>query len=670
MKIASITVNSFRCFKDKTTVNLQQLTGLVGSNGSGKTALLLALTRLFSPQVAERSLVPSDFYVPRGGKIDDVEKRKLFIEVKLTFPELEEGDSCDEDSVAECFMQMSVEDPQGKPFCRIRLEAIWEKGNTPDGSIEQEVFWVTSNAEDFSEEDKKRLSAHQRSRIHVHYIPAAREPQKQIKQASGSILYRLFQAIEWSDEIKKSIDETVEGLNKVFHSEDGISEIHQVLENKWQELFKGDTYSNVKLSPMLKDLEKFLSKIEASFSPAGSGGEDSIDRLSDGTKSLFYFTLIGTLFSIEDRALAGELEAIDLDTLDPPNLIIFAIEEPENHLAPHFQGRLIKSLRNFCRSERAQVLLTSHAPAVIKRIEPEEILYLRLKSEDASAEVKEIILPEEKDEAYKFVRGAVKAYPELYFSRLVILGEGDSEAIVIPKIADAFGVDLDSSFVSFVPLGGRHVNHFWRLLETLNIPYITLLDLDLGRKGGGWGRIKYALEQLIANGHDLTKILTSKSGEFLLEKFGEWTILTKEWIEYMKYWLKELEKKNIFFSYPLDLDYSMEKSFSEQYRVLPESATGPVIPEQDDEEKEEKEIKALERVLKNGELLDCHAYKDTDPLHFFWYNYLFLGRGKPVSHLSALENISECEIITDVPVELSLLVKRVKEILSEDNGAS
>lgn len=37
--------------------------------------------------------------------------------------------------------------------------------------------------------------------------------------------------------------------------------------------------------------------------------------------------------------------------------------------------------------------------------------------------------PNKKGEAYKFVREAIQAYPEVYFSRLVILGEGDSEQI-------------------------------------------------------------------------------------------------------------------------------------------------------------------------------------------------------------------------------------------------
>lgn len=32
---------------------------------------------------------------------------------------------------------------------------------------------------------------------------------------------------------------------------------------------------------------------------------------------------------------------------------------------------------------------------------------------------------------YKSIKEAVKAYPELYFAKLVILGEGDSEEITI-----------------------------------------------------------------------------------------------------------------------------------------------------------------------------------------------------------------------------------------------
>ena len=65
------------------------------------------------------------------------------------------------------------------------------------------------------------------------------------------------------------------------------------------------------------------------------------------------------------------------------------------------------------------------------------------------------------------------------------------------------------------------MNHFWRLLNDLDIPYITLLDFDREREGGGWGRIKYVLEQLIQNGYPKSELLKTESGCLSDEEFGD-----------------------------------------------------------------------------------------------------------------------------------------------------
>jgi putative ATP-dependent endonuclease of OLD family len=59
---------------------------------------------------------------------------------------------------------------------------------------------------------------------------------------------------------------------------------------------------------------------------------------------------------------------------------------------------------------------------------------------------------------------------------------------LLPWLAEAPDLLIDPAFVAIVPLGGRYVQHFWRLLSGFKIPYATLLDLDLGRQGGGFGR--------------------------------------------------------------------------------------------------------------------------------------------------------------------------------------
>ena len=50
--------------------------------------------------------------------------------------------------------------------------------------------------------------------------------------------------------------------------------------------------------------------------------------------------------------------------------------------------------------------------------------------------MKGVKLPNKDDEAIKFVRGAMLAFPELYFARFVVLVEGDSNVsyfLVSPK---------------------------------------------------------------------------------------------------------------------------------------------------------------------------------------------------------------------------------------------
>lgn len=61
----------------------------------------------------------------------------------------------------------------------------------------------------------------------------------------------------------------------------------------------------------------------------------------------------------------------------------------------------------------------------------------------------------------------------------------------------------------------------------MEIPHITLLDLDRERDGGGWGRIKYVLEQLIANGYNKEELLNTQDGiltDAQFKKMSDWNV--------------------------------------------------------------------------------------------------------------------------------------------------
>ena len=70
----------------------------------------------------------------------------------------------------------------------------------------------------------------------------------------------------------------------------------------------------------------------------------------------------------------------------------------------------------------AQVILSSHTPAIVRRIDATNLRHLRVNPDTQCTIVNEIILPPQGDLAYKFIKEAVEAYPEIYFALLVILG--------------------------------------------------------------------------------------------------------------------------------------------------------------------------------------------------------------------------------------------------------
>lgn len=156
--------------------------------------------------------------------------------------------------------------------------------------------------------------------------------------------------------------------------------------------------------------------------------------------------------------------------------------------------------------------------------------------------IRELTLPEDDVEASVYVRLAVKAYPELYFARFVILGEGDSERVVIPKLRKRWGF-LDPSFVPVVPLGGRFVAHFWRLLNDLEIPHATLLDLDLGRRHGGVNTMRSCLQNLA----DIGSNFGSANGANVAQLTDQQ--LYNEGLQGQ--WLQAFRREGVFFPIPL-----------------------------------------------------------------------------------------------------------------------
>jgi putative ATP-dependent endonuclease of the OLD family len=660
MLIESILLSGFRCFGPEplSVTFADQVTAVVGPNAAGKTALLQALAKVFGVSRAQRTIHRSDFHLAPGADRDSRDPRELFIDVLVSLPELVDGTATPE-TIAPSFRHMRIERTGEEPVCRLRLEARWEDDGTAEGEVSQELFWVDTLTPTPTDAQKHPISPADRGLVQLYYTPASRDAAAQIRATTGALAARLLRAIEWSSETQEALTAASENLSEAFDAETAIAAISKALESRWSDLHDEVVDTKPRLSLVSRRFEEVISRIAIIFEQAPDGQERGLEALSDGQQSLFYFALAAAVFDLERQVVAGEVEGFRDDQLSIPALTIFALEEPENHLSPYFLARIIRQVKSLTNEGGAQAIITSHSPAVLSRVKPREVRYCRCDPKTRCSSVKSIKMPIDDAEATKFVRGAILAYPELYFARFVLLVEGDSERIVLPRLAEALDLLIDPAFVAIVPLGGRHVQHFWRLLSDLAIPYATLPDLDLGREGGGFGRVKTAIENLIEIGVSKTKLLKIEGGILSDEDFQK--MHTWQDVEDRKIltgWVGSLKPYNVFFSAPLDLDLSMLAAFPEAYKATVPKGGGPKMTAE----------KAAEVVfgtagpgltVYNGAI---KFYPELLPA----YRYHFLTNRKPATHLAALTQLKRKELRNGMPDVLAGVLKHVEAHVRRD----
>lgn len=633
MKLKIIRLSSFQSFgPEPTELSLENITYLIGPNGSGKTAVLQALCRLFAFDPSLRRIRRSDFHVPHNEKEDESpDERQLWIEADFVFPELEDEEN--NSTVAPHFSHMRLENPEGLPRVRYRLSATMGM----DGDIEETLVYVLDANADGSPLTTAQVTRAERNHVQVHYLPARRDPAEHIAYGANALLGRMLRAVNWDGERVK-VKGLTDQISESLAANPSVETVSKCLKEIWSTLHKGSFFADPKITFVASEIEALLRHLSVSFSPGHDDNLVDFSRLSDGQKSMLYLSLVLSSQAIGRAVLAGEDNSFDPEKLRPPVFTLVALEEPENSLSPHYLGRIVNTLVSMTSNEDAQALIATHAPSMLNRVDPKHIRYLRL-TENRTTRITRIRLPKKTDEAHKFVREAVQAFPEIYFSRLVILGEGDSEEIVLPRILRAKDAPVDETAVTIAPLGGRHVNHFWRLLSELEIPYITLLDLDVARYQGGWGRIKYVNDQLAK--HQPDKKLPE---DHIIPKWNSDGHKVRSYLHY----LEALEERDVYFSSPMDLDFTLLLAFPDEYGVERESPSDSTV-----------------KAVLGGSHHDAAQYNDDELELFGTYHKRFKLGSKPAAHIDALAQLSDKDLLDSMPESLGRLADAVIAKLAE-----
>jgi len=642
MHIESISLRNFRCFgNDAVKIRLQPgVTGFVGDNGAGKSSALEALKRLFSPISSERLLRKADVHFGPGEDGQSVAEREIVIDVVFGFE--------DPKAIPHVFNDVFFNASDKSLKVRLVLEGHFVKTESYEDDIEVKFYTVrTLDDVPFGPDDERKTPLRGRPTqfAELVYIPAHRDSLSVTGHALKNVLKRIERSADWDDATRKKSQKFAKELEDGLNAVTAIKEITQDIKSFWGALHDGHYDANPLISVVATEFEQLIRDLTLRFEKSPGGGQRQLEELSEGQVSLLYFALSATLHSLirkMEKVAPASLPGFKPLDFVPAPLTLFALEEPENHLAPFYLPRLIRLLESLIKDGTAQSFVTSHSSSVLTRIAPRNVRYFRNCRGKLISQVREMPLPPEGSEEDNFLHQVILANPEIYFARLVIIGEGDSERIVIPRLAEAFGVSLDPSFVAFVPIGGRHAQHLWKLVVGLNIPCITLLDFDLGRHNGGMGRVKNAVEWLTCAGNPPDPSVVVPTNAALTPATAEG-------------WTKWLRLHWVFYSTYLDLDMMMVQSFAAAY-----APNRKFDPAKDDPAKIAKSVFGDSGPGKAD--LDRIGVTITDE-QLFTYKNLFKSRSKPASHYKALGSLDNKTIVANCPEPLRSLIETARAIL-------
>lgn len=174
---------------------------------------------------------------------------------------------------------------------------------------------------------------------------------------------------------------------------------------------------------------------------------------------------------------------------EPDGLALLLIEEPEAHLHPQRQLRLMEFLEAAAqpaadlRRRPVQVIVTSHSPNLTSKIPLKNLVLLHRQRAFSLAEGETNL----SEGDYRFLQrflDVTKA--NLFFARGLIVVEGDGESILLPTLARLLGRDLTEHGVSIVNVGGTGLRRYARILQrrdatkgVLAIPTACLADMDV-----------------------------------------------------------------------------------------------------------------------------------------------------------------------------------------------
>lgn len=295
MKLVRLQICNFQCFgSEPTMIDLEKLTFLIGPNGAGKTAALQALARMFGFETAMRRIRRTDFHV----SVDGQPATTLWIQADFQLPEAADESGIHR-TVPPMFAHMWIESADGDAILRVRLTATI----AADGAIEEKIQHIVREDASGNPISPVDMARSDRNLIQVHYLPARRDPADQISYAATTLLGRALRAMGWSEETTE-VERLAKEINETLIANPALTEIEDRIVEEWRRIYPGAFLQDAEVSFVATDVDAVLRMITLAFSPSPDGETMTLQRLSDGQKSLLYVSVVMGLHQVGQHVLS------------------------------------------------------------------------------------------------------------------------------------------------------------------------------------------------------------------------------------------------------------------------------------------------------------------------------------------------------------------------------
>ena len=470
MYLKHIRARNFRVFGDGTSAPELDwalspgLNILVGENDAGKTAIVDAIRQiLWTTSFESIRLFEQDFHVLGASRADS-----LVIEATLCDLTPDQQAAVldwlthEKDGTTSLILHLHARHIPAHGAKRSRVDTVIRAGRNGNG------MEVGSTVRDF---------------VRATYLRPLRDAEGALKPGRMSRLSQILGAhasIEGQEkndfnmDVPEVIPKNLVGLMAFTQHHLGkhevIAGVEKVINDDYLSKFgfAGDALeSRIRIAPDLS-LTPILERFELSLLPGNHISAD--ERCARG---LGY-----------NNALFMATELVLLRDGDELGLLL--VEEPEAHLHPQLQDRVLKLLQSHTDGakgkRRVQVILTTHSPSLVSTADLEGMTLVH-KGQTFSLAASQTRL---KQSDYRFLQQFIDATKaNLFFARGVAMVEGPAEAILLPVLAEACGRSFSAHGISVVNVGSVGLFHYARIFQRsgegpkIPVPVVCITDRDI-----------------------------------------------------------------------------------------------------------------------------------------------------------------------------------------------